>query len=349
MNTIKISDKNSYQHHSSSAILLTGLRWVTGWLFFSAFWRRLILENKLDPEGLGYVGEKFNHFFPNAIIVKPMIHFMITHPDFLHIFLIVFTVIEALVGLGLLLGLFTRASALGVFLLSIGILFGAGWLGTTCLDEWQIGVLGIIAGLVMMVAGADKFSLDRLLHAKFPKAGEKYWFRYLSSGNLPLSNKTFTAISLFIALFSIFITLYTNQVFHGGVWGKLHNLSLKPNIVISNAKYDISKGLSFDLFRDQGVDTYGAFITRISLKDDKGNIVEDLSYNELSEIPDQAIGNYYIAKVKTGKNSLIIPLGAKARIILPISITDSGSYLIEVEDISGKVWEHGFNVLSDTL
>ncbi|MBX9851574.1 MAG: DoxX family membrane protein [Cytophagaceae bacterium] len=344
METIKISDKNSQFNQNSSAILLTGLRWVTGWLFFSAFWRRLILENKLDPEGLGYVGEKFNHFFPNAIIVKPMIHYMITHPDFLHIFLIVFTIIEALVGLGLLLGVFTRASALGVFLLSLGILFGAGWLGTTCLDEWQIGVLGTIAGLVMMVSGSDKFSLDRLIISKLPPLGERKWFRFLSSGNLAMSNKTFTAISLSIAVFSLFITLYTNQVFHGGVWGKLHNLSMKPNIVISDAKFDQTKGLSVDLFRDQGIDTYGAFITRISLKDNSGKIIEDISYTEFAKIPKQNIDNYYTAKVKAGKNSLVIPLGAKAKINLPFIITEPGNYIIEVEDISGKIWQHNLIV-----
>jgi thiosulfate dehydrogenase [quinone] large subunit len=46
-----------------------------------------------------------------------------------------------------LLGLFTRPASLGVSSLALGILLGAGWLGTTCLDEWQIGVLGVAAGL----------------------------------------------------------------------------------------------------------------------------------------------------------------------------------------------------------
>jgi len=339
METIKISNTNTQYNLSSSALLLTGLRWVTGWLFFSAFWRRLILENKLDPDGLGYVGEKFNHFYPNAIIVKPMIHFMITHPDFLHIFLIVFTIIEALVGLGLLLGLFTRASSLGVFLLSIGILFGAGWLGTTCLDEWQIGVLGSIAGLILMVAGSDKFSIDNLLLSKIPKLRKKKWFQLISSGNSYLTNKTFTMVSLSIALFSLFITLYTNQVFHGGLWGKLHNLSMKPNIVISNATYTKDKGVSIELFRDQGIDTYGAFITRIALKKGTGETLNELSYQQLATIPNEAIHNYYIANIKTGKNSLIIPLGAKAELMLPFGNLSNGNYVIEVEDISGKVWK----------
>ena len=34
------------------------LRLVTGWTYFSAFWRRLVLENKLNPDAPGYVGEK---------------------------------------------------------------------------------------------------------------------------------------------------------------------------------------------------------------------------------------------------------------------------------------------------
>lgn len=341
---MKNISNNNQINLNESAILLIGMRWVTGWLFFSAFWRRLALENKLDPEALGYVGEKFNHFFPNAIIVKPMIHYMITHPDYLHIFMIVFTIIEALVGLGLLLGLFTRASALGVVMLSMGILFGAGWIGTTCLDEWQIGVLGIISGLVMMVAGADKFSVDKFILQKCPKQSCNKWFSYISSGNLPISHKTFTRISLSIAAFSLFLTLYTNQVFHGGVWGTLQNLSKNPNFVISDAGYNGKKGLQFDLFRDQGIDTYGAFITRVTLKDHEHNMVKEIIYNDFSTLPSESIQNYYIAKVKTGKNSLVVPLGAKARITLPVGGLKEGQYTIELEDISGKIWKNHFRI-----
>lgn len=43
------------------------LRLVIGWTYFSAFWRRLVLENKLNPDEAGYIGEKFNHFLPNAL------------------------------------------------------------------------------------------------------------------------------------------------------------------------------------------------------------------------------------------------------------------------------------------
>lgn len=46
--------------------LLLPLCLIFGWTYFSAFWRRLILENKLDPDVAGYVREEFNHFLPNA-------------------------------------------------------------------------------------------------------------------------------------------------------------------------------------------------------------------------------------------------------------------------------------------
>lgn len=328
-----------------TALLLTGLRWVTGWLFFSAFWRRLILENKLDPDAIGYVGEKFNHFYPNAIFIKDTIHYLITHPELLQPFLVVFTIIEALVGLALLFGLFTRLASLGVFMLSAGILFGAGWLGSTCLDEWQIGVFGVISGLIMMVAGSDKYSLDQLLISKIPSLKHKNWFRYIGSGNLVLPNpKYYNWIAITIAAFSLVLTLYTNQVFHGGVWGKLHNLSLKPNIVIDDVAYQNKNMLLFSLYRDQGIDTYGAFVTRITIKDNTGTIMKEFNAEILSRIPDNSIHNLYITKIKSGKNSLVVPLGAKAQLSLPLEDLMVGNYTIEVEDISGKTWSKKFDI-----
>jgi thiosulfate dehydrogenase [quinone] large subunit len=66
----------SYLPTQNWADLFTlSIRLVIGWTYFSAFWRRLVLENKLDPEQAGYIGEKFNHFLPNASGIKPLIEF----------------------------------------------------------------------------------------------------------------------------------------------------------------------------------------------------------------------------------------------------------------------------------
>ena len=100
-----------------------------------------------------------------------------------------FTIIECLVGLMLMLGLLTRLAAVGVFSLALGILLGSGWLGTTCLDEWQIGILGMCAGLLLFLTGGGSCSLDGRL-AQLPclrgwrpvrcRWGTGSWRRFLS-------------------------------------------------------------------------------------------------------------------------------------------------------------------------
>src|SRR5690554_27091 len=141
MNIIK--EKTYHHTYNHAGLFALSLRMVVGWTYFSAFWRRLILANKLDPEIPGYIGEKFNHFLPNALGIKPMIEYMVLNPDVLWISMVIFTIVEAIVGLFIIFGLFTRLMSAGVFGLAMGILLGAGWIGTTCLDEWQIGVLGL--------------------------------------------------------------------------------------------------------------------------------------------------------------------------------------------------------------
>ena len=52
----------THQQEPSKAYILAGiftlsLRLIVGWTYFSAFWRRLVLENKLIPDGTGYIGE----------------------------------------------------------------------------------------------------------------------------------------------------------------------------------------------------------------------------------------------------------------------------------------------------
>ncbi len=68
---------------NDAGLLVLAVRLVIGWTYFSAFWRRTILENKLDPETAGYIGEKFNHFLPNALGIKPIIQYLVENPDML--------------------------------------------------------------------------------------------------------------------------------------------------------------------------------------------------------------------------------------------------------------------------
>lgn len=332
---------NSKSTYSLTGLFTLSLRLVVGWTYFSAFWRRLILENKLIENEAGYIGEKFNHFLPNALGIKPMIEFLVSNPEWLWWAMVIFTIIEAVVGLFIMLGLFTRTMSIGVLGLATGILLGSGWIGTTCLDEWQIGILGVATGFTIFLTGGGKYSLDAKFADKYAKVKCKY-LSFLTSGPLPLTEKQLNKFVLPISIFILFLTLFTNQVFHGGVWGKLHNKSVSPIVELSDVSLDNDK-LKFTAFRVEGADVYGSFLIGIDLVDEKENKIIHFNGEDLSKFPVANIDNYYVAKIKPGKHSLIIPLGAKADLTVEDEVIKGlpiGNYKLILTDISGKVWTH---------
>ena len=328
------------QTYSYAGMLTTALRWVAGWTYFSAFWRRLVLDYKLDPEGAGYIGEKFNHFLPNALGIKPLIEYLVSHPDALWWAMASFTIIEGVVGLLFMLGLFTRLMSIGVFSLAMGILLGSGWLGTTCLDEWQIGVLGVASGFTIFMTGGGKFSLDEYFIHKNVSFSRSTWFGFLGSGVLPLQGKTISTVVLTGSLLILGLTLFTNQYFHGGVYGDLHNKSVRPIVEISDAKFH-NDSLSLTVFRVEGADVYGSFLIRINVLDPQGNTVHSISQTELAAMSPAQISNDYIAQVKPGPHSLILPLGARATLTFGDTSFGQmdGAYTLELIDISGIRWK----------
>jgi uncharacterized membrane protein YphA (DoxX/SURF4 family) len=319
-----------------SGLFTLSLRWVIGWTYFSAFWRRLILENKLIPEEAGYIGEKFNHFLPNALGIKPIIEYLVSNPDALQISMIIFTIVEAIVGLFLIFGLFTRLMSIGVFFLAMGILLGSGWLGTTCLDEWQIGILGVAGGFTLYLTGSSAYSMDNYLMKKNYAFTHTKWFSFLGSGMLPTKNLKPKVLTMSLFIFGL--TLFTNQYFHGGVFGKLHNKSVKPKVEITNIQYTDSQ-LTFQIFRVEGADVYGSFLIGIEILNEHNEVVKSIDQNELAQFSKDKIHNHYVAKVKSGKHSLIIPLGAKADITIDLENSKiKENYSLKLIDISGAEW-----------
>lgn len=327
---------------NDAGLLALALRLVVGWTYFSAFWRRTVLVDKLDPEVTGYIGEKFNAFLPNALGIKPIIQYLVENPDALWISMVIFTIVEGIIGLFILFGLFTRIMSIGVFGLAMGILLGSGWIGTTCLDEWQIGVLGIATGFVLFLTGSGKYSVDNYLMKHNFAFTKKKWFSSFGSGILPIKERLFPKVVLVGSLFIFGITLMTNQVFHGGLWGTLHNKSIKPKLEITNG--EIQKNtLSFDVFRTEGVDVYGSWVIGINLYDHQNNSILNYTQEDLATLNNNSISNYYVAKIKPGKHSLIVPLGAKATLNLEnetLSSLSKGTYTLKITDISGAYWEH---------
>ncbi len=321
----------------TSALFTLSFRLVIGWTYFSALWRRMVLADKLDPEIAGYVGHKFNHFLPNALGIQWFIEYLLLNPDILWLVMFVFTIVEGVFGLFLMLGLFTRLSSFVIINLALGILLSAGWIGTTCLDEWQIGILGLAGGLSLFWSGGGKVSLDHYFFANRLK--RNLLFNWFSSGVLAIHANKVKKISIGLAVFVLGLSLFTNQYFHGGVWGDLHNKSVRPKLEISQLTKQTNT-LSFELFRVEGVDVYGSFLIKMEALDKKNQVLEEIKYEEFKKANVLEIDNYYISKVRPKSHALVIPLGSKAGITWPlqsdvIQVVDK----IRLTDVSGITWE----------
>jgi thiosulfate dehydrogenase [quinone] large subunit len=145
------------------------MRITLGWLYFSAMLRRVVnVPAKMIPSSSAYVGGKLITFIPHAWLIGGILQYTILHPALLFDFLVLWTVLEGLFGLFMMLGFMSRLSGLIIALLAWGIGLGAGWIGTTCLDEWQIAAVEGAAALVFVFAGSKWLSVDQLLVKKYP-------------------------------------------------------------------------------------------------------------------------------------------------------------------------------------
>jgi thiosulfate dehydrogenase [quinone] large subunit len=234
-------------------------------------------------------------------------------------------------------------------LLAFGILLGAGWLGTTCVDEWQIGLLGIWGGLALAYGGGGWYSIDRILASRWGEGrGVLGWGRRVA---IPMSPPALRRSVAVVSLAGFGLTLLTNQVFHGGVWGTLHNKSVKPIVEVSEARV-AGDALTVRLYRVEGADVYGSFAIGLRVLDASGHELVSWTAEELSQLPVEAIANQYVAKIKPGAHSLILPLGAKADVTLRhpalAGLRAGSGYRVELLDISGAAWQAPLAIVTET-
>ncbi|NON63334.1 TQO small subunit DoxD, partial [Acidianus sp. RZ1] len=85
-------------------------------------------------------------------------------------FLTLFSYIEIIAGLFIIIGFLTRLAAFGAIGMSVGFA-PAYWLGSTCEDEWQIGALLTAGAVTIMLTGAGRvWGIDSLI---FKKLGDR--------------------------------------------------------------------------------------------------------------------------------------------------------------------------------
>lgn len=326
-----------------AGLFLMPLRWACAWILFAAAWRRLVLKPEaLDPHSPGYEGIKLNHFLPHTDLLAGSLKYVISHPFILHAFLWCFTCVEATVGICLFLGFCSRF--IGIILLGLfaNLMLVAGWLGSTCLDEWTVAALGMSFGLCLFLSGSGPYSLDTYLYKHFPHMARHPWFGWLLSPEFAFIHdyRHGKKYALMLSTLILAFILYTNQHFVGGVYGPFHNPAILPNLEL-HAYLSQDGHLNLTVDRNQGPDTYGSFIIDIKVLDAHQKTVMDFDADTLGHLPEQTINNTYLVKVKANGHALLVPLGANATLQLapprPLTLLP-GTYDVVVTDISGLSW-----------
>ena len=144
------------------------IRFAVGLMFLDGGLRKAVLKpEKLDPNSSSFVGGKLVNFLPHAGPFKPLLLMTLENRTLDATFLTVFSYVELLVGIMIVIGLLTRLASLGALAMSVGFA-PAYWLGSTCEDEWQIGALLTAGSIVLMLTAAGRvWGLDHFLYKKF--------------------------------------------------------------------------------------------------------------------------------------------------------------------------------------
>lgn len=153
--------------------------------------------------------------------------------------------------------------------------------------------------------------------------------------------------SLAMIAIGIFISLFTYQYFHHGLWGKLNNYNKSPLIALNGTSIH-GNDLNLTLYRPNGPDTYGAFVEKVTMTiPGTTDPIETWTPSMLSQIAPNEIQNAYpYQRVKTGPWGLVIPLSAKAVVKLPLSsdamdaVSKASQAEVTVEDVSGIKWTY---------
>lgn len=330
-----------------AALALPAIRFTQGFIFWGGGSRRLIYApQKLDPHAASWMANKFQSAMPGALLgTDRIIAFLLHHFDLLYASIILFSVAELVFGLLLMLGLFTRLSALVTIGFSVLLMLMYGWQGATCIDEWTMAASNFAMGTTLLLAGGGAWSVDAALSRR-TGLGARGWFRWAGGAMpLPLSERTMRraglgALVLTVAFVVGFYNYYRGAVvtpFHGGpVSAGAHHLGLSRPLLAGDGT------VRFRAYLDGGTPAAPSHLVAATLADAHGAVVEQWDMRALATLPAGDIANVFAyQRFRAGPYGLIAPVGAMADITLPPAATGKGglppgTYRLEVTSVGAR-------------
>ena len=242
-------------------------RLVLGWIYWGGASRRFIYSTqKIDPTSPGYLANKLVHAAPGVPFgLEGLMHWILAQPVLLQAAVIGFSLVELVVGVGLMVGFATRLMSLIGLGLAAFLMIVFGWMGTTCLDEWTMAACGFAMAAVTLVTGSGPLSVDNWL-AKRGQTENRPWLAWFASGGLPIDKETCLRISWILGALSIAFTVFFYGFNFNAIYSPLHKRvnNLHPHVALSQGVVADGR-VSVNTYMNAGPDTQGLYVVRAVL------------------------------------------------------------------------------------
>jgi thiosulfate dehydrogenase [quinone] large subunit len=330
-----------------AGVALTVTRFIQGFIYWGGGSRRFIYgPAKLDPHAPHWMAYKFQTAMPGALFgLDHLIAFMLQHFYVLYVGVIVFSAVELVFGLMLMVGLLTRLAALVSMLLSVVLMALFGWQGATCIDEWTMAACNLAMGTTLLLAGGSAYSIDNVLLRIRPALSGKAWFQWMG-GSLPLPQSDRASRTLALALF-VFVAAYnigTYSYFRGSVVTPFHSGPISPTVhhlTMRDGKLLADGQVRFHVYLDAGTPEAPVHIVEAALLGSDGTVIQHWDASALSTLPKDAFSNdFAYNQFAAGPYGIRASMGAAATITLPpvphSNVSQDTRVTLRLTDVDGR-------------
>lgn len=318
------------------------VRLILGWIYWGGGSRRFIYApQKLNPHAHSWMANKLQAGMPGAVLgLSHVVSAILHNPGLTYALLVFITAVELISGLGLILGVLTRLSAIMSIGLSVSLMLVFGWQGATCIDEWTMAASTFAMASTVLVAGAGAWSIDSWLMKKNPRLADSSWFRWL--GSAPLTARQLQSWGKGLGIVAILFTLITYNYYRGSIFTPFHGGPVSPSkhhISLSHGTLTKTGAIKVLAYLDAGTPAAPSHVIKVAVQGPAG-IVEQWAGPALENAVRGRIHNLYAYnKFAPGLYGLEAKVGAKAWINLPGIAKKplvAGHYEIIFENINGR-------------
>jgi thiosulfate dehydrogenase (quinone) len=331
------------------ALSLISVRAIQGFIYWGGGSRRFIYgPSKLNPNAAHWMANKFQTAMPGALLgMNHVISYMLHHFALLYAGVILFSAAELVVGLLLMMGLYTRVAALMSMGFSVVLMLMFGWQGATCIDEWTMASCNLAMGATLLLGGGGAYAFDNVLLRRNPGLADNRLFRWVSGSlPLPLADGQWRKLALVVLAFVVVFDVSTYSYYRGSVLTPFHSGPVSPtahHVTLADATLTAKGTVRFHATLDAGTPEAPLHTVRAALLDASKSPIVQWNAEALSKLPKTAFSNdYAYNKFGPGPFGLRAPMGASAYITLPVPTVHAADALrpttLVLTDVDGRTF-----------